>query len=117
MKNIPWEVKEKNFGIKLYLIKVYRYQREGTSPLKKRADLDVIILGGKSDNEYNGKTYLLSLKDNTIEEFNSKITFNITYEFEESRMKCVNEKSFIQVGVDEKGNRNLVSFDEGMFNL
>lgn len=77
----------------------------------------MIILGGKSDNEYNGKTYLLSLKDNTIEEFNSKITFNITYEFEESRMKCVNEKSFIQVGVDEKGNRNLVSFDEGMFNL
>ena len=70
----------------------------------------MIILGGKSDNEYNGKTYLLSLKDNTIEEFNSKITFNITYEFEESRMKCVNEKSFIQVGVDEKGNRNLVSF-------
>ena len=77
--------------------------------------MDLILIGGISDGTFYQKTYLLSISDNQIEEYNSKITFTVEYEFEENLMECVSGNQFVQVGMDKKGGKTLVSLDEKMF--
>lgn len=84
-------------------------------PMVNRNDMDLILIGGISDGTFNQKTYLLSISDNQIEEYNSKITFTVEYEFEENLMECLNGNQFVQVGMDKKGGKTLVSLDEKMF--
>ena len=65
----------------------------------------------------DGECHYCCVKDilNQIEEYNSKITFTVEYEFEENLMECVNGNKFVQVGMDKKGGKTLVSLDEKMF--
>lgn len=84
-------------------------------PMMNRNDMDIILIGGISNGSFNQKTYLLNITDNQIEEYNSKITFTVEYEFEENLMECINGNQFVQVGINKKGDKTLVTLDEKMF--
>lgn len=108
--NVGWKSISLNIGVPL--------TKCGIIPLNKET---FIAFGGyegqENDKIYNNKFYKFDLKENKVEEFeNHSITFNLSYQFEECEFRYV-DQTFNQIGMDAKGNINLVSINKNIFSI